>query len=228
MQMKYGLVIFDNDGVLIDSEIIWHKANVSLLNNAGVSITLDESIQLLSSYNCLDLDKSLRELTGKGEVESFISEVNNTTEMLYESELIAVNGIKTVLRYLLENNVDMCVASNGDKDYISRTLKLTSLDEYFFSENLFGAKQSSERKPSPYLFTLAAKQFGIDPKHCLVIEDHPLGIKAAISAGMIPIGFTGAQHSINPRHGNVLENAGAAEVFYSAEMLLEFLKKLCL
>lgn len=177
--MMAKLIIFDNDGVLIDSEIISETERKA---------------------------------------------INQKTEASYSSMLTPVKDITLVLDYLEANHIDKCVASNGDVDYMMRSLKLTGLNKYFKSDELFSGTLTNRRKPAPDVFLHAARHFNVDPKDCLVIEDHIMGIAAAKAAQMPVIGFLGASHTGSALHREELLKAGPTEIVNDALELLRILK----
>ncbi len=222
--MKPELVIFDNDGVLIDSEVVWHQINAQEMAKLGISLTLEKSIELFTFVAKRDFDEILQHEFGRTITELEKLKINQITERSYKTKLKPIKDISCVLSYLKEKGVKICVASNGDNSYILETLAITNLDKYFNSTELFGASSEDRRKPAPDLFLEAAHYFGINHENCLVIEDHPLGIQAAKAAGMPAYGFLGASHMHHYRHKESLANAGAATVLESANELLNTLK----
>lgn len=223
--MKPKLIIFDNDGVLIDSEIVWHKINATEMSRLGFPMTVEKSIDILTRSIEEGLKNVIISEYGKSPSDDELMAINLKTEESYSMHLMPVKNISNVLDYLEENNIKKCVASNGDSDYIHTTLTIANLRKYFKSDELFGVSLSIKRKPAPDIFLQAAAHFNVDPKDCLVIEDHILGIAAAKNANMSVIGFLGASHLNGALHREQMLKAGPTEIVNNSEELLDVLTK---
>ena len=208
------LIIFDCDGVLVDSEVIWHRVNVERLTKACAPITLDQSISRYGSH----LGSKVDGLLGQQQV----IEIGQQAERRHESDLKAIDGIKTVLDTLSDKGIAYGVASNADAEYIQRALMITGLAQYFPREHIFSAKDLGKLKPAPDVFLYVSKQIGVLPKHCLVVEDHALGIQAARTAGMAVVGFSGASHANNPAYRAWLQQAKPDMLINDMHALLQY------
>ena len=186
--MRYfELIIFDCDGVLVDSERITAEVFSKVLNEeCGLSLSLDELLETFmgqSSQKCLTI---IEEMIGQkpplGLEARYQNEINNA---LQES-VTAITGIE---KALAELSIPYCVASGGTHEKMRTTLGKTNLLEQFEGK-LFSTSDVSRGKPSPDVFLHAAKSMQcLDPKRCLVIEDSPLGVEGGIAAGMTVFGF---------------------------------------
>ena len=201
------LLIFDCDGVLVDSEILSNRAGVELLAELGLEISLEDHIDRFVGRSAADVEKELTALLGRPLPENYSQLKIQRTAELFERELQAITGIHEALENLPGPR---CVASGSHLTRIQQSLRLTGLTPYF--EHIFSIDQVKRGKPAPDLFLLAAETLGYAPSDCLVIEDSMTGVQAAKSAGMRVLGFTGGSHC-NDTHAQALLDAGAAQVF---------------
>jgi HAD superfamily hydrolase (TIGR01509 family) len=180
------LVIFDCDGVLVDSEQISIKALVMCVNELG--IVRSESDFDSRTYKGAKLTVILnaieRETSSKLPVD-FERKYRKKMDELFCSELKAIDGVVQALSQII---YPVCVASSGPIEKIKRSLQLTGL-AHKFADNLFSSYEIKSWKPEPGIFLHAAEKMGVDPKDCIVVEDALLGIDAAISAGMKSLAF---------------------------------------
>lgn len=203
------LLIFDCDGVLVDSEIIANRVFAQILTHHGYPLTAEDSIKRFTGIDC----KTTQEIIAQ---ESQLSFPDNLSQLADQAILEALEKdlaplMLPTLNHPLLKNVDKCVASNSPRNQVLRSLILTNQDSHFKNHHVFSAEQVSKPKPAPDLFLYAAEQVGYHPKDCLVIEDSPTGIQAAHSAGINVIGFLGGGHTqfnwyrdrIHTQHQNV-------------------------
>ncbi len=224
--MRIELIIFDNDGVLIDSEIIWHQFCAAEMTRIGYPMTTEQSLKLFSA---ISHEKTVADILtdeyGSSEIGLDFSKVGHDTEANYPTLLKPVENIQQVLDFLDSKKIKKCVASNGDFAYIKKSLQITGLKKYFDDESIIGVQGKLRRKPEPDVFLQAANKFAVSPDHCLVIEDHALGIKAATAAKMKVIGFLGATHAQSIEHRNWIANSEPTMIVNSGSDLLEIIKQ---
>ena len=180
------LVIFDCDGVLVDSEAISHAVLAEMLSELGAPTSLDEAIEQFmgtSLPRCLEL---VGERLGRTTPASFRSDFAQRTQLAFKAQLAVVPGIEEVLAQLRQ---PYCVASNGNRLKMNFTLAHTGLLDRF-GDRMFSADDVDKPKPAPDLLLLAARAHQAEPSRCVVIEDSPSGIRAARAAGMRAYGFT--------------------------------------
>jgi HAD superfamily hydrolase (TIGR01509 family) len=181
------LVIFDCDGVLVDSEKIALRINVEIGPEFGWAITPDEVMQHFIGRSNASIRAVISErLTPEAAVrwdERFIER----HRVLAETDLEAVDGIHDALGQI---TVPICVASSGSHEKMRHTLGLTNLYDHF-EGRIFSATDVENGKPAPDLFLHAAASMGVDPSKCVVIEDSRYGVEAARAAGMRVLGFSG-------------------------------------
>lgn len=210
---KIRLVIFDCDGVLVDSEPIANRVFCEMLNELGISVTFDDMFELFVGYSMAQCIDMVTELLGSPPPDSFVPELRQRTARALETEVKAVGGVKQALEFI---NVPVCVASSGVPAKIRLTLGKTGLLD-IFEGKIFSVVDVERPKPAPDVFLHAASRMGVNPKDCAVIEDTPIGVKAGVAAGMRVYGF--AANTPEDR----LRAAGAHEVFWNMEALPEML-----
>jgi HAD superfamily hydrolase (TIGR01509 family) len=206
------LVIFDCDGVLLDSEIIFARVLAECLEQAGFpAIGFAEALALGFGKHRDTLLEAVATRFGRKPPPGFIEAMRERSAAVFAHELQPMAGIAELLADLA---TPRCVASNGHHERVRQRLALAGL-LHFFEPHVFGASQVARGKPAPDLFLFAAAQLGARPERCLVIEDSPTGIVAAGAAGMAAIGFCGGSHC-PAGHAETLRAAGAARVFRHA------------
>jgi HAD superfamily hydrolase (TIGR01509 family) len=188
-------IIFDCDGVLVDSEMITTKYFIKHLHDIGYQISIEDAIKRFTGIS----DKAVYEEISKESGLLFTSEqIKHIQEQVHNAlhaELPAISGIAELLASLEKNGTKMCVASSGTLDKIYKSLDVTNLRKYFSRQNIFSVQNVRKGKPAPDLFLFAARKMGYDAKDCIVIEDSLAGIEAALAANMRVIGFLGGSHA---------------------------------
>jgi HAD superfamily hydrolase (TIGR01509 family) len=186
-------IIFDCDGVLVDSEIIANRIGTDELNKLGYNLDNEQSLRKFIGLS----DKSMQEkIQNEGKVVISNSFFQKCEQKYFESIKTELKPlIEELLEFLQTNKVDRCIASNGTKAKIKRALEVTNQIKYFDECNLFSAEQVIVGKPAPDLFLLAAENMGYKPEECLVIEDSAIGMQAAMAAKINVIAFLGATHT---------------------------------
>ncbi|NRQ33119.1 HAD family phosphatase [Nonomuraea sp. NN258] len=189
--MNPRLVIFDNDGVLVDSESIAHRVLSGYLTELGFPFTLEESYRHFLGNAARTVHTVVADRYGGTLPADFTARCNERVFAAFELELRAVQGASTVLTELRRRGIPYCLASSSDHAWIDLTLERTGLRPLLPPEVVFSAQDvGGVGKPAPDLFLHAAASFGIDPRDCLVVEDSPNGVSAARAAGMPVIGYT--------------------------------------
>lgn len=223
--MKPELIIFDHDGVLIDSEIIGHRHNAVEMSRLGFPMTVEKSIELLTGSTYDRFDKLMIQEYGKTMLESDIISINKKIEDSFPADLKPTPGITKVLDFLENKNIKKCIASNANYNYVVNTLTMVKLFDYFNQNGQIFNAPINKGKPAPEVFLLAAKHFNVDPKHCWAIEDSILGIEAAKAANMSVIGYLGASHAVVPSYRAKIQKANPDLIVNSADELLNALKE---
>ncbi|MEU7031374.1 HAD family hydrolase [Streptomyces sp. NPDC046275] len=188
--MRYDLVIFDNDGVLVDSEPISNRLLAEYLTELGHPTTYEESVRDFMGSAMHRIHELVGERTGQALPADFDDTFHRRVFEAFRRELVAVDGVVEVLKRLVADGVPYCVASSGSHERIRVGHRTTGLDAYFPEGVVFSAEDVGRGKPAPDLFLHAAERMGVPPARCVVVEDSPLGVRAAVAAGMDVHGFT--------------------------------------
>ncbi len=201
------LLIFDCDGVLVDSEMIANATLAELITSLGRPMSTEESIRVFGGRSLKDVLATAAELVG-GEIPAETSaRFGEQLFARFRAELVAVTGVREAIAALPFRR---CVASSSHPDRLRLSLEVTGLAA-LFGEHVYSATQVARGKPAPDLFWFAARSVGHAPSDCIVIEDSPRGIEAARAAGMHAIGFAGASHA-GTDLPELLRGAGAHRV----------------
>ena len=189
MEARYfSLIIFDCDGVLVDSERIANRVFARVLEEeCGLRLSLEDMFDHFVGYSQAQCLAIIEEMTGDpappGLGERYRSEINS--ELV--RSVVAIKGIAAVLEAI---DTPYCVASSGSHEKMQTTLGRSGLTR-FFNGNLFSASEVANPKPFPDIYLHAAQSMGVDnPKKCLVIEDSPVGVSGAVAAEMTVFGFS--------------------------------------
>ncbi|MBV1938473.1 HAD family hydrolase [Streptomyces sp. BV286] len=188
--MRYELVIFDNDGVLVDSEPISNTLLAAYLTELGHPTSYEESLRDYMGAAMHRVHDMVEERTGERLPADFDDVFHGRVFAAFERELEPVTGAMEVLEKLAADGVPYCVASSGSHERIRVGHRKTGLDRWFDDGRIFSSQDVGRGKPAPDLFLHAAGRMGASPEKCLVIEDSPLGVRAAVAAGMDVYGFT--------------------------------------
>jgi HAD superfamily hydrolase (TIGR01509 family) len=187
--MRWDLVIFDCDGVLIDSELLSVRADRETLAECGIELSIEEILERYTGISFAAVVADLEARHGRLPAD-FADRRRRRLWPLFDSELQAIPGVSAVIDAL---TCKACVASSGRPDRLRHTLSLVGLYDRFHP-NIFSAVEVAHGKPAPDLFLYAAERMGVMPARCVVIEDSLPGVTAAVAAGMTVIGFVGASH----------------------------------
>ncbi len=188
--MRYDLVIFDNDGVLVDSEPISNRLLAAYLTELGHPTSYEESIRDYMGAAMHRVHELVLERTGQRLPEDFDDVFHARVFAAFERELKAVAGVVDVLEKLAGKQVPYCVASSGSHERIRVGHRAAGLGRFFDDGRIFSSQDVGRGKPAPDLFLHAAERMGVAPERCVVVEDSPLGVQAAVAAGMDVYGFT--------------------------------------
>ena len=188
MSAPFDLVIFDCDGVLVDSELISNRVLAEHLTAIGMPTTTEESMDRYMGGSLRTVLDDVEHRLGHAAPEGFIADYRAASYRAFESELRAVEGIEAALDAL--DGTPTCVASSGEHDKLRRTLGQTGLLPRF-EGRIFSATEVARGKPAPDLFLHAAAAMGAEPARCAVVEDSPVGVEAALAAGMTVFAYTG-------------------------------------
>ncbi|QBK31819.1 HAD family hydrolase [Roseitalea porphyridii] len=222
--MDNPLMIFDCDGVLIDSEAVYLQVELGFLAAKGVSVDRDWYV---GAFMALAADKWRRQLsdlllerTGAPLTDDDYVALKSESRRRVIEDVRPIAGIDALLRRL---TAPRCVASSTQLPFLPLKLERAGLDR-FFGENVFSGDMVENGKPSPDLFELAARRMGFSPGDCITVEDSANGVRGARAAGQFVIGFTGGGHW-SDKSGAQLRDAGADMVVASHAELADWLSE---
>lgn len=187
MPCGFDLIIFDCDGVLVDSEPVANAIFARVLEEeCGLRFSLEEMFDRFvgrSQAQCLQIVEDLTgEIPPSGLADRYKREIN----LALADSVEAVDGVESVLQHI---DIPYCVASSGSQDKMKTTLGKTGLAKYF-NDNIFSSSEVEHGKPHPDIYLHAAESMGVaEPTRCLVIEDSPIGVRGAVAAGMTVFGY---------------------------------------
>lgn len=209
--MTPALVIFDCDGVLVDSEAIANRIMAEHITATGVPIAYEDCRARFVGGTLQRVMDTVEEWLGRPLPPGWKEDFEARRNEAFRHELKAVEGIEAVLETLSGRRMEFCVASSGSLEKMDLTLGLTGLKRYF-GERLFSAAMVAHGKPEPDIFLYAAEQMGCLPETCVVVEDSPTGVTAAVAAGMRVLAYAAETDA------EVLRVAGAQTFAEMAEL----------
>ncbi|CCD90103.1 putative Haloacid dehalogenase-like hydrolase; putative Phosphatase [Bradyrhizobium sp. ORS 285] len=215
------LVIFDCDGVLVDSEVISCQAHADVLSLCGYPITATEVFDRFLGRSSKQATMEVEAELGRSLPDDFNARLQERLFRTFEQELRPVAGISDALDAL---DLPVCVASSGSHQRMRVSLGATRLYDRL-APHIFSSSQVENGKPAPDLFLFAAAQMNARPAACVVVEDSIAGIRGGLAAGMTVLGFHGGSHC-RPRYADSLRQAGATLVFDDMRQLPAILGQL--
>ncbi|MCK1739713.1 HAD family hydrolase [Bradyrhizobium sp. 139] len=202
------LIIFDCDGVLVDSELLSCRCLSEVLAESGLELSVEQALEHFLGRSTAAIGQYYRE---RGDIlpDEFLPQLKARVLKTFATSLQPIHGVGAVLSGL---NTPFCVASSSDIDRVSLSLEVTDLASHFDSR-LYTSQMVRHGKPAPDLFLYAAEKMEADPARTLVIEDSVSGVLAAKAAGMTVWGFVGGSHYRAHDGHAILSAAGADRVF---------------
>jgi len=195
------LVIFDCDGVLVDSEPLSVRVLLQMLADAGVTLGAEEAYEAFLGRSLASVCEILERGHGVAVSDAALARMRRDLNAAISRELQPIPGIRQTLARL---DKPVCVASSSQVERIRLSLEVTGLTS-FFHDRVFSATMVAHGKPAPDLFLFAARQMHTAPQDCIVIEDSPAGISAALEAGMRVLAFAGGSHARSAAHRDKLK-----------------------
>ncbi len=195
-----ALVIFDCDGVLVDSEPLSMRVLLETAAEAGAVIDAEQGYESFLGKSLASVIEILRRDYGVAVDAAALERMRRRLYALFRQELRPISGISATLQALA---IPFCVASSSQMERIRLSLQVAGLASYF-DNRIFSASMVEHGKPAPDLFLHAAREMHIEPGRCIVIEDSPAGVDAAKRAGMRVFAFTGGSHAQSPAHRGAL------------------------
>jgi HAD superfamily hydrolase (TIGR01509 family) len=183
-----GAVIFDCDGVLVDSERLMNREFSAMLNDLGLPYTPEQTTRTFMGRSMKSCMQIVQTQLGRPVPDDFLTVLDQRAYAVFAEQLQPVAGIETLLDALDARSVPYAVASSGSHEKMRTTLGITGLLPRL-AGRITSATEVAHGKPAPDVFLLAAERLGVAPRDCVVIEDSLLGIQAALAADMRVIGF---------------------------------------
>lgn len=211
------LLIFDCDGVLIDSEIVAARLEAEAATALGLPITAEEICRRFAGTTTREVWQTLERELGRPLPEGFFEAHLEHVRDVFSRDLEPIRGARAALERVAAKGIPFCVASSTRLPSLLTNLATTGLTD-LVDGRVYSASQVKRAKPAPDVFMFAASQMGADPADCLVIEDSVAGVTAARRAGMRVAGFLGGSH-VTEGHDERLNAAGAMTLFRRMEEL---------
>ncbi|WIW48687.1 HAD family hydrolase [Bradyrhizobium sp. 62B] len=202
------LIIFDCDGVLVDSELLSCRCLSEVLAEFDIALSPQQALELFLGRSTRAIEQHYRDL-GQTVPDGFLPRLKSQVLSTFAASLQPIPGIAGVISEL---PVPFCVASSSDLDRVALSLDVTGLRAHF-GDRLYTAQMVRHGKPAPDLFLLAAEKMAVQPARTLVIEDSVSGVAAGKAAGMTVWGFVGGSHYRGRDGRAILSGAGADRVF---------------
>ncbi len=206
--MTDKLIIFDCDGVLVDSEPLAVEAYERVYEKHGMPGVGVNIISQCFGMKQADIVARIRDLTGHQLPDHAQDDLWPETKALFTERLVETPGLKRLLDSV---PAARCVASSSSLERIHHSLSITGVAPYF-GDAVFSSSMVKRGKPFPDIFLHAAEKMVTEPSNCVVIEDSPLGVQGAVAANMVAIGYIGGGHSYDG-HADMLSSNGAAAVY---------------
>jgi len=208
-------IIFDFDGVIVDSEVLASKAFSKYFSKFDKSIKEEQFYQYAGkkTVEVIDLLSDKYNIEDK---EKFTNEIFNIVAEVYSRDLKLVDGVKD---YISKSNRDHFIGSNSNKDRILDGLKIVGLDKIFLSDQVYSFDMVERPKPDPDIYLKVLNDNSLNIEETIIIEDSGVGVKAATSAGVRVFGLTAGKHWHSNRDKNELFDNGALNVFSNYESL---------
>jgi HAD superfamily hydrolase (TIGR01509 family) len=213
------LVIFDCDGVLVDSEPISVGVLIDIVAGLGVQISEDSAYDKFLGKSMATISGLLRTDFGLAITDGDLDRMRAAVYSRFERELKPIPGIQETV---LKLNGARCVASSSQPERIRLSLRVTGLLE-LFEPHIYSSTMVTRGKPAPDLFLHAAKEMGVAPSDCVVIEDSAAGVEAAKKAGMHVLAFAGGSHAATPGLRAAIAALEPDAVFHDMSLLPDLL-----
>ncbi len=211
--MRPDLIIFDCDGVLVDSEVIAARVEADMITEAGFPISAEEMMERFAGLTTRDVLIRLETVSQVPFQASLIDRIKAELDKRLARDVKAIDGAARSVAAVRGAQLPYCICSNSPLDRIEAMLRRVGMIDLFDKQRIHSAREipSKRTKPAPDVFLHGAAQLAADPAKCFVVEDSVHGITGAKAAGMRVIGFTGASHTW-PGHADALTEAGAETV----------------
>ena len=215
-------IIFDFDGVIVDSEVLASKAFVKYFNNLGYSLK-EEQFYKYAGNKTVEVINLLSEKYKIENKEKFTEEIFSIVAEIYSKDLKLVEGAKD---FITRSSRKHFIGSNSNKDRILDGLRFVNLDELFLKDHVYSFDMVERPKPDPDIYLKVLNDNALDIEETVIIEDSGVGVKAATAAGVRVFGLTAGKHWHSNRDNNELFDNGALNVFSNYESLGKAIEEL--
>ena len=215
-------IIFDFDGVIVDSEILASKAFTSYLTNKGHKVK-EEDFYIFAGMKTLQVIDILSEKYQINQKDIFTRDIFSLVSEVYSNNLKLVNGFDNFISYSKKNHF---IGSNSNKDRIIEGLKTVGMSKKFLKSKIYSFDMVKNPKPDPDIYLKVINENNLVLKETIIIEDSAIGVKAGYSAGLKVLGLTAGKHWYINRDKNELYNSGASNVFDTYEELSKAIEEL--
>ncbi len=185
-KMKYKCIIFDCDGVLVDSVSISNQVLIDMAKSVGLHMDMELAMNMFSGASLMNAFEYIESRIETKLPDTFENEFRTRTFKAFKKDIKPIDGVRNAIEQI---NVPYCVASSGPVNKIKLNLTVTNLIDKFDDEHIFSSYQINSWKPEPGIFLHAADKMGFSPNECVVIEDTVEGIKAAKAGGFNVFGY---------------------------------------
>ena len=220
--MKFEAIIFDFDGVIVDSEWLSNAVLADVLTELGHPTSREEALALYCGLRWADCYRRIEEETGLRLGSDTLGDLVDEAVTARAAEMLAIEGVGQFLAS--QDHRLLAIASSSEIWWLEQTLDRLGLSA-FFADRLFSAAGFSRGKPHPDIYLHAAERLGVAPEDCLVIEDHPVGVAAGAAAGMTVIALLAASH-IRDGHAKRVREAGAHHVARDYAQVAEIIREI--
>ena len=215
-------IIFDFDGVLVDSEVLVARAFCLYFDKKNI-IFNEKEFAYFAGHKTIDVIEDLSEKFDIKDKKKFYDEIMKIANNIFKTDLKKINGVDFFLNNI---NKQIFIGSNSGKKRIKEGLKQSNLEHYFEDKNIFSFDMVKNPKPSPDIYLKVLDDANINPEETIIIEDSAIGSRAGISAGIKVIGFTGGSHWYKDRDINVLKKEGVFLISNSYDEILKAIHNL--
>ena len=215
-------IIFDFDGVLVDSEILAGRAFSQYLARQNINLSAQEFSITYAGNKLVEVVSKLSSRFNIKDKEIFFQDVMTLAHTIYTNDLTAVSGVKKFLDIIHQKKL---IGSNSGKQRIIDGLKKVNLNKYFDERNIFSFDMVKNPKPKPDIYLAAIDTTGIRSNDTIILEDSITGVRAGVAANIKVIGITSGKHWLG-RSAQSLQDSGAYAVANSFEEVLKMIKEL--
>ena len=215
-------IIFDFDGVLVDSEILVAKAFSKYLFQKNI-IFSEKDFSIFAGKKTVQVISEISEKFNIENQKIFFDDIMDIVNEIFNKNLKPVDGAKN---FLLKSKLNFLIGSNSNKDRILVGLKKVHLDHFFKNDKIFSFDMVKKAKPSPDIYLKAIEMQNLNKNETIIIEDSSVGVKAGVASGVRVIGITAGQHWFLDRSPNELLKSGASLLINNYDELLECISSL--